>query len=99
PGEDFLARLCAAWETEARRAETAGVRTAILRFGVVLAREGGALKQMAIPFKLFVGGPVGSGRQAVPWIHRDDLVSLIVAAIEDPRWRGAVNAVAPVPVN
>src|SRR5207253_1908564 len=72
PGRDFLAEVCKAWEAEASRAEQLGVRTVLLRTGVVLAREGGALEKMVPPFKAFVGGPIGSGEQWVPWIHLDD---------------------------
>jgi uncharacterized protein (TIGR01777 family) len=98
PGDDFLATVCVAWEAAARKAEALGVRVATLRFGVVLAREGGALEQMKLPFRLFVGGPVGRGRQVVSWVHRDDVVALLVAAVEDDRWRGPVNVTAPFAV-
>jgi uncharacterized protein len=97
PGHDFLADVCKASEAEALRAEELGVRTVLLRTGVVLAREGGALKQMLPPFKAFVGGPIGSGRQWFPWIHLADEVALIVWAI-DGAVRGPLNAVAPTPV-
>jgi uncharacterized protein (TIGR01777 family) len=99
PGDDFLARLCRDWEAEASRAEEHGVRVANARTGIVLAREGGALAQMARPFKLFVGGPIGRGRQVMSWIHVADLVALYVRAVEDARWRGPFNAVAPNPVS
>jgi uncharacterized protein (TIGR01777 family) len=97
PGDDFLAGVCKASEAEASRAESLGVRTVLLRTGVVLSREGGALKQMLPPFKAFVGGPIGSGKQWLPWIHLDDEVALILWAI-DGSVRGPVNAVAPAPV-
>ncbi|HVP31333.1 MAG TPA: TIGR01777 family oxidoreductase [Myxococcota bacterium] len=97
PGDGFLAELCVAWERAAARAETLGVRAVRLRIGIVLAREGGALPRLALPIRFGVGGPLGSGRQLVPWIHVDDLVAMICAAIDDPRWSGAVNAVAPEP--
>ena len=74
PGSDFLAELGVAWEREAMSAATA-TRVVLLRTGVVLAREGGALRQMALPFRFFAGGPIGSGRQGVSWIHIDDWVS------------------------
>src|ERR1043166_497024 len=77
PGDDFLARACIDWESVARVAETAGVRVVLLRTGVVLDKTGGALAQMLTPFKLFFGGPVGSGTQWVSWIHHDDLVGII----------------------
>jgi uncharacterized protein len=97
PGDDFLAGVCKASEAEAARAESLGVRTVLLRTGVVLSREGGALKQMLPPFKAFVGGPIGSGKQWLPWIHLDDEVAIILWAI-DGTVRGPVNAVAPAPV-
>jgi uncharacterized protein len=96
-GADFLAEVCKASEAEAMRAEELGVRTVLLRTGVVLAREGGALKQMLPPFKAFVGGPIGSGRQWVPWIHLADEVALILWAL-DRDVRGPLNAAAPNPV-
>jgi len=95
PGDDFLARLCRAWEEAARAAETSGVRVVTLRTGVVLGPGGGALAQMLPPFRLGLGGPVGSGRQYFPWIHLQDLVSAIAAAIGDDRYRGPVNGVGP----
>jgi uncharacterized protein (TIGR01777 family) len=98
PGSGFLADLCVAWEEEARAAAALGVRTVSLRIGIVLAREGGALASLARLFRLGLGGRVGSGAQWVPWIHVDDLVAMIVAALRDERWSGAVNAVAPNPV-
>jgi uncharacterized protein (TIGR01777 family) len=94
PGKDFLAEVCQAWEAEALRAEPLGVRVVLLRTGVVLARDGGALAKMVPPFKAFVGGPIGSGRQWVPWIHLADEVGLILWAI-DSQVRGPVVAVAP----
>lgn len=98
PGSDFLADVCTAWENEALAAERAGVRVVRLRLGIVLAADGGALARMLRPFRAFVGGPIGSGQQWMSWIHRDDVTGLVVAALEDDRWRGAVNATAPEPV-
>jgi uncharacterized protein (TIGR01777 family) len=98
PGAGFLADLCVAWEEEARAAAELGVRVVSLRIGIVLAREGGALAPLAQLFRLGLGGRVGSGRQWVPWIHADDLVGMVHAALGDQRWSGAVNAVAPNPV-
>jgi uncharacterized protein (TIGR01777 family) len=95
PGGDFLAQVCVDWERAARAAASAGTRVVSLRFGVVLAREGGALPQMAIPFRLALGGRLGDGRQWFPWIHVDDAVALVATALGDPRWSGAVNAVSP----
>ena len=92
PGDDFLARLCVDWEAAAAEA---GVRTVILRMGVVLAREGGALTKMLLPFKLGLGGPVGRGRQYLPWIHRNDAVGILLHAIDGEEVAGAINAVAP----
>ncbi|HWE25815.1 MAG TPA: TIGR01777 family oxidoreductase [Myxococcales bacterium] len=97
PGKDFLAEVCKASEAEAARAEEFGVRTVLLRTGIVLAREGGALKQMLPPFKAFVGGPIGSGKQWFPWIHMADELALILWAL-DGAVRGPLNAVAPAPV-
>jgi len=95
PRDDFLSGLCRDWEAAAERATALGVRVVRLRTGVVLGRAGGALSQMLPPFKAGVGGPVGSGRQYFPWIHLYDLVNLIAAVIQDERYAGAVNAVAP----
>ena len=95
PGDDFLAHLCREWEHAARAATAHGVRVMTLRSGVALGREGGALAPMLLPFRLGVGGPVGSGRQYFPWIHLDDLVRVITVALLDERYLGPVNAVAP----
>jgi uncharacterized protein (TIGR01777 family) len=93
-GTDFLAQLCDRWETVARGADALGVRTVLLRTGIVLAREGGALQQMLPPFKAFVGGPIGDGKQWLSWIHIDDEVGLILSAL-DRELRGPLNAAAP----
>jgi uncharacterized protein (TIGR01777 family) len=98
PGDDTLARLCVAWEQAARAAEPLGVRLAIVRIGVVLDRKGGALAKMLTPFKMFVGGPVGSGRQYVSWVHHEDLVGLLLLALDDARAAGPINGTAPQPV-
>ena len=98
PGSGFLARVCVDWEAAATAAEAAGVRTVSLRIGVVLAREGGALAALRRPFALGLGGRLGDGRQWFPWIHIDDLVALVLAALNDPRYRGPINATAPEPV-
>lgn len=95
PGDGFLARLTVDWEAEALRAETFGIRTVLLRFGVILSAKGGALEQMLGPFKLGVGGRLGTGRQWMAWIALDDVVGMTRAAIENEEWRGAYNAVAP----
>ena len=97
-GDDFLARVCAAWEREAAAAAELGVRVVTVRTGVVLDRDGGALAKMLPFFKLGVGGPVAGGRQYMPWIHVDDLVGIYLAALDDAGWSGPVNATAPEPV-
>jgi uncharacterized protein (TIGR01777 family) len=97
PGDDFLADVCKRWESAALRAEESGVRTVLLRTGIALGRGGGALQRMAMPFRLFAGGPVGSGRQWFSWIHVDDLVGIVLHAIDTESVRGPVNATAPEP--
>ncbi|BAY74128.1 hypothetical protein NIES25_05380 [Nostoc linckia NIES-25] len=96
-GNDFLAEVCQAWEAEATKVKNAGVRLVILRFGIVLG-NGGALAKMIPPFKLFAGGPIGTGRQWFSWIHVDDLVNLILQALTKPEIEGVYNATAPNPV-
>lgn len=96
-GDDFLARVCVDWEAEARKLDHPEVRLAIPRFGIVLQQEGGALAQMLTPFKLGVGGPVGSGEQFFPWIHMHDLCRAILFAIEE-QVEGPFNLAAPNPV-
>ncbi|MEH2417424.1 thylakoid membrane protein ThyD [Nostoc sp.] len=96
-GNDFLAQVSQAWEAEARKVKDAGVRLVILRFGIVLG-NGGALGKMISPFKLFAGGPIGSGRQWFSWIHVDDLVNLILQALTKSEIEGVYNATAPNPV-
>ena len=98
PGDDFLARLCVDWEAQAQKADSLGVRVCLLRTGIVLAKGEGALKKMVPPFKMFIGGPLGSGRQWMPWIHIDDEVGLIQFLIENERARGGFNGTAPNPV-
>lgn len=98
PGRGFLAETCQAWEAEARRAEPHGVRVVRLRIGLVLGRGGGALAKMIPPFRAFVGGPLGSGRQWVSWVHRDDVIGLVEHALAHAELAGAVNATAPQPV-
>lgn len=96
-GSDFLAGVCVAWEAEAERAES-HTRVVRVRTGLVLARDGGALPQMLPPFWFGAGGPIGSGRQYWPWIHRTDWVDLVCWALRTPSVSGAVNATAPTPV-
>ena len=98
PGDDFLADVCQAWEAETQPAADAGVRTVNVRTGIVLARHGGALKQMLLPFRLGLGGKQGSGKQWMSWIALDDEIAAIRAAIDDERLRGPVNLTAPNPV-
>jgi uncharacterized protein (TIGR01777 family) len=98
PGSDFLSETCVAWEAEAQSAAALGMRVVLVRTGVVLNRDGGALKKMLPPFQLGVGGPVAGGEQYMSWIHRDDLVGMIGAALADERWSGPINGTAPEPV-
>ena len=98
PGNDFLSRVCSDWEEEAKRAEGHGLRVVRLRTGIVLGKGGGALSKMVPPFKLFIGGPLGSGRQWMSWIHLEDEIGLIQFLIEHPNARGAINSTAPNPV-
>lgn len=97
-GDDFLARVSVQWEKEAEAASGARTRVACIRTGLVLGTEGGALPEMLLPFKLGAGGPVGSGRQYWPWIHRDDWVALVEWTIGTAAASGAINATAPNPV-
>jgi hypothetical protein len=97
-GKGFLADICGGWEAATSPATNAGVRTAITRTGVVLGQGGGALSKMLLPFKLGLGGPIGSGRQWLSWVHIDDLVSLYLFLLEKPAASGAFNATAPQPV-
>jgi len=96
PGDDFLARLCRDWEAAAQAAPEA-CRVVIFRFGIVLGADGGALGRMLPVFRAGFGGPIGSGRQWMSWIHRHDLCRLIATALEEASYRGAYNAVAPEP--
>jgi len=97
-GSDFLADVCRRWEEEAARAASARTRVICIRTGIVLERDGGALPQMLPPFRFGAGGPVGSGRQYWPWIHRDDWTALVRWTIATPGITGAINATAPRPV-
>ena len=97
-GTDFLAGVCTKWEAAANKASDSGTRVVILRLGIVLGENGGALGKMLAPFSAFVGGPIGSGKQWFSWIHRDDVVKLMIAAITDSNMRGVYNATAPNPV-
>ncbi|MES0873899.1 TIGR01777 family oxidoreductase [Sinimarinibacterium thermocellulolyticum] len=95
--DEFSAQLCRAWEAEALQAEGLGVRTCLLRIGIVLERDGGSLQQLLLPFRLGLGGVMGSGAQWMSWIHRDDLVGLILWLIDTPQAQGAYNGTAPQP--
>jgi len=97
PDGSFLSRLAVEWETEALRAE-GSARVVVLRIGIVLSTQGGALAKMLLPFRLGVGGRLGSGTQWMSWIHIDDLVAMFEWAIEKPAAHGAFNATAPEPV-
>lgn len=98
PGDDFLARLCVEWERAAFAAEALGVRVAVVRIGVVLAREGGALRQLLPAFQAGMGGPTGSGCQWVSWVHPADLLGILRLALDGAAVRGPLNATAPNPV-
>jgi hypothetical protein len=97
-GSDFLAQVCVQWEREALIAASDRTRVVCIRTGLVLEKDGGALPQMLPPFRFGAGGPVGSGRQCWPWIHRDDWIALVRWAITTPTVNGPINATAPSPV-
>ena len=97
-GEGFLASTCCQWEKESVVAEKMGVRTVLLRLGIVLEKDGGVLRKMIPLFKIFAGGYFGSGRQWFPWIHRDDVVGIILFALDNGAISGPTNATAPRPV-
>jgi len=95
PGDDFLAQVVKAWEVEADQISSIGIRVAKIRTGIVLSKNDGALKQIALPVKLFVGSPLASGRQYMSWIHIDDLCGIFIKAVNDDKMNGAYNGVAP----
>jgi uncharacterized protein (TIGR01777 family) len=97
PGADFLADLAKAWEAEALKAEALGIRVVLARFGIILAREGGALPKMMLPFKIGAGGKLGSGQQWMSWVTLGDVVGILRFAIESASLRGAINIVSPQP--
>jgi hypothetical protein len=97
-GAGFLAEVCRQWEEAADLAEPLGMRVVKIRIGVVLGENGGALKKMLLPFRLGLGGKIGSGDQWMSWVHREDLVQMICDALRDERWTGAVNGVSPHPI-
>lgn len=98
PGSDFQAQLCVDWEESTREAEYMGVRRVVIRTGVVLAKKAEVLKRLMLPFRLFVGGPLGSGRQWLSWIHMADVVGAIEFFIENEQTGGVFNLCAPQPV-
>ncbi len=98
PGTDFLARLCVAWEEEASKASALGIRTVLLRTGIVLDANEGALAQLKTAFQLYMGGPVLPGTQWFSWVHVDDLVGIILLALENSQAMGPINGTAPEPL-
>jgi len=94
-GNDFLAKLCRDWEKEAEKVEELGIRRVSVRTGLVLLKDEGVLKKLLLPFKLFVGGPLGNGKQWVPWLHIDDMVGIYLHAIDSEKVSGAINAASP----
>lgn len=97
PGHDFLARVCVDWEQEAIEAEELGIRTVLLRTGIVLDRDDGALPTMMRPFRFYMGGPILPGSQWMSWIHRDDVIGLMLFALHNEQIRGPLNLTAPHP--
>lgn len=97
PGSDFLAGVCKDWEASTEQVESLGVRRVVIRTGVVLSAQGGALPRMTMPFRLFAGGPLGSGKQYFPWIHIEDEVAAIRFFLEDEQTSGPYNLAAPNP--
>jgi uncharacterized protein (TIGR01777 family) len=95
PGTDFLAELAKEWENEAVKAEKFGVRVVLLRFGIILAKQGGALPKMMMPFRFGLGGALGSGRQWISWIALQDVVAIVQEALRNDSWKGPINLVAP----
>jgi hypothetical protein len=98
PGSDFLAEVCRHWEAEAIAAERSGARACLLRTGIVLERNGGALPEIMRPFTMFVGGPLGGGRQYMPWIHREDWIGIVRWLVQSRDARGPFNLTGPAPV-
>jgi uncharacterized protein (TIGR01777 family) len=98
PGNEFLSDLAKDWETEALKAEAIGVRVVLARFGIVLARDGGALPKIVLPFRFFAGGKIGSGKQWMSWISLEDVIEIVRFAIENGNVRGPINIISPQPV-
>ncbi|MFO7703783.1 MAG: TIGR01777 family oxidoreductase [Halopseudomonas sp.] len=95
---EYTHTLCDAWESAAKRAAAHGIRVCQLRTGLVLAPEGGFLQRLLLPFKLGLGGPIGSGQQYMPWVHLEDMLGIIVFLLNNPQCKGPYNATAPRPV-
>jgi uncharacterized protein (TIGR01777 family) len=95
PGNDFLSKLCSDWEKEAEKIQDQNVRRVSLRIGLTLSNEGGVLKKLLLPFKMFLGGPLGNGKQWFPWIHIEDLVNIIIHTINSESLQGPVNIASP----
>ncbi|HEX9295178.1 MAG TPA: TIGR01777 family oxidoreductase [Polyangiaceae bacterium] len=98
-GRDYLALLAQRWEEALARATTLGVRVVHTRFGIIFGKGGGALEKLARPFRMHVGGPIGSGKQIVPWVHIEDVCGIIMLAIDNAEAKGPINATAPNPVS
>jgi uncharacterized protein (TIGR01777 family) len=98
PGNNFLSNLAKDWEAEALKAEAIGIRVVLSRFGIVLARHGGALPAMMLPFRFFAGGKIGSGQQWMSWISLDDVIEILRLALEKGEVRGPINVISPQPV-
>jgi uncharacterized protein len=98
PGNEFLSNLAKDWEAEALKAEAIGVRVVLARFGVILARDGGALPKIVLPFRFFAGGKIGSGKQWMSWISLEDVVDILRFALEHAEVRGPINVISPQPV-
>jgi len=94
-GESYLSDVCEGWEKEAEKAQDFGVRVVMLRIGIVLGKKGGALKRMLPPFQFFIGGPLGTGKQWFPWVHRDDVIGAILFSLTNEKVEGRVNMTAP----
>ncbi|MFC2028896.1 TIGR01777 family oxidoreductase [Chloroflexota bacterium] len=97
PGDDFLAQICRQWEASSQGIEALGVRRVVIRIGVVLSRNEGALKRLLLPYYFFLGGPLGSGKQVLSWIHLSDVVQGIIKIMKYPSFNGVYNFVAPKP--
>lgn len=98
PGNEFLSDLAKDWEAEALKAEAIGVRVVLARFGIILAREGGALPKMMLPFRFFAGGKIGSGKQWMSWISLDDVIEILRLALENGQVKGPINVISPQPL-